>query len=77
MTLNVLKCRKTEIKPKESSLCAQRIAKDPNFLHADSEDWSDWADLSLFMGTRAILLALSWGGSYYRIFHVILIKIKL
>ena len=28
----------------ESSLCAQRIAKDPNFLHADSEDWSDWAD---------------------------------
>ena len=22
----------------ESSLCAQSVAKDPNFLHADSED---------------------------------------
>ena len=35
----------------ESSLCAQWVAKDPRFLHADSEDWSDWAyaqaDLSL------------------------------
>ena len=28
----------------ESSLCAQWVAKDPSFLHADSEDWSDWAD---------------------------------
>ena len=28
----------------ESSLCAQWVAKDPMFLHADSEDWSDWAD---------------------------------
>ena len=25
----------------ESSLCAQWVAKDPSFLHADSEDWSD------------------------------------
>ena len=35
----------------ESSLCAQWVAKDPSFLHADSELWSDWvdaqADLSL------------------------------
>ena len=35
----------------ESSLCTQWVAKDPSFLHADSEDWSDWAnaqaDLSL------------------------------
>ena len=30
----------------ESSPCAQRVAKDPRFLHADSED-SDQADLSL------------------------------
>ena len=29
----------------ESSLCAQWVAKDPRFLHADSEDWSDWADV--------------------------------
>ena len=26
----------------ESSQCAQWVAKDPSFLHADSEDWSDW-----------------------------------
>ena len=25
----------------ESSLCAQWVAKDPRFLHADSEDWSE------------------------------------
>ena len=32
----------------ESSLCAKSIAKDPSFLHADSEDWADaQADLSL------------------------------
>ena len=35
----------------ESLLCTQWVAKDPMFLHADSEDWSDWveaqADLSL------------------------------
>ena len=35
----------------ESLLCAQWVAKDPSFLNADSEDWSDWAkakaDLSL------------------------------
>ena len=28
----------------ESLLCAQWVAKDPRFLHADSEHWSDWAD---------------------------------
>ena len=28
----------------ESSLCAQWVAKDPGFFHADSEGWSDWAD---------------------------------
>ena len=27
----------------ESSLCARWVAKKPSFLHADSEDWSDWA----------------------------------
>ena len=35
----------------QSLLCALWIAKDPNFLQADSEDWSDWpgtqTDLSL------------------------------
>ena len=28
----------------ESSLCAHWVTKNPRFLHADSEDWSDWAD---------------------------------
>ena len=28
----------------ESSLCAQWVDKNPSFLHADSENWSDWAD---------------------------------
>ena len=28
----------------ESSLCAQWVAKDLSFLHADSEAWSDWVD---------------------------------
>ena len=28
----------------ESLLCAQWVAKNPSFLHADSEDWSDWAN---------------------------------
>ena len=28
----------------ESLLFAQWVAKDPSFLHADSEDGSDWAD---------------------------------
>ena len=46
-----------------SSLCAQWVAKDPSFLHADSEDSGcpGWSESSL--GTHAILLVLSWGGS--------------
>ena len=41
----------------ESSLCAQCIAKDPSFLHAYSEDWSE-----SLLGAHSILLLLSWGG---------------
>ena len=53
----------------ESSLCAQWVAKDPSFLHADSEDlirlgripgWSE-----SLLGAHAILLVLSRGGSYW------------
>ena len=36
----------------ESSLCAQWAAKDPSFLHADSEDWSDWADAKADLSLR-------------------------
>ena len=28
----------------ESSQCAQWVAEDPIFLHADSKNWSDWVD---------------------------------
>ena len=51
----------------ESSLCAQMVAKDPSFLHADSED-SDQTGrmprmIGVFAGRTVILLVLSWGGS--------------
>ena len=39
-------------------LCAQWVAKDPNFFHADSVDWSDWADAQAdlsSLGAHAIL----------------------
>ena len=47
---------------------AQRVAKDPSFLHADSEDSDQtgrmpgWYESSL--GAHATLVVLSWGGSY-------------
>ena len=79
MELNELHCDKTNkmtvhpaktrislgIRPvwSESSLCTQWVAKDPSFLRADSEGWSDWADaqadLSLCWAAHAILLVLS------------------
>ena len=47
----------------EASLCAQWVAKDPSFLHADSGDadppWLIW----VFAGRTAILLVLSCRGS--------------
>ena len=50
----------------ESSLCAQLVAKDPRFLHADSEDWSDWADTRLIwvFARRTLTLFMSCRGSY-------------
>ena len=50
----------------ESSLCAQWVAKDPSFLHADSEDSDQTGRMpSAFAGHTTILLVLSWGGSYW------------
>ena len=52
----------------ESSLCAQSVAEDPLFLHANSEDfdqrrlWSDWAAAQAD-GAHTILLVLSWSSS--------------
>ena len=52
----------------ESSLCAQWVAKDPSFLHADSEDTDQtgWMPrlIWVFAGRTVILLVLSWGGSF-------------
>ena len=55
----------------ESSLCAQWVAKDPNFLHADSED-SDQTGrktrlIWVFAGRTLTLLVLSRGGSYVNV----------
>ena len=52
----------------ESSLCAQWVAKDPSFLHANSEDSDQTGRMPrliwVFAGVTATLLVLSWGGSY-------------
>ena len=51
----------------ESSLCAQWVAKDPNFLHADNEDSDQTGRMPsliwVFVGRTAILLVLSCRGS--------------
>ena len=51
----------------ESSLCAQWVAKDPSFLHADSEDTDQTGRMPrliwVFAGRTTILLVLSRGGS--------------
>ena len=44
----------------ESSLCAQWVAKDPSFLHADSEDADQTERIT---GRTTTLLVLSWDGS--------------
>ena len=53
----------------ESSPCPQWVAKDPGFLHADSED-SDQTErmprlIWVFAGRTVILLVLSCRGSFY------------
>ena len=52
----------------ESSLCAQWVAKDPSFLHADSEDsdqtWWMPRLIWVFDGRTLTLLVLSCCGSY-------------
>ena len=51
-----------------SSLCAQWVAKDPSFLHADSEDFNQTGRMPrpiwVFARRTVILLVLSWGGSF-------------
>ena len=51
----------------ESSLCAQWVAKDPSFLHADSEDSDQTGRMPrliwVFAGHTDHIIGLSWGGS--------------
>ena len=51
----------------QPSLCAQWVAKDPSFLHADSKDsdQSGWMPMLIwaFAGRTFILLVLLWCGS--------------
>ena len=53
----------------ESSLCAQWVAKDPSFLHVDSEDSDQTGRMPrliwVFAGRTVTLLVLSWRGSYF------------
>ena len=42
------------------SLCAQWIAKDPRCRHADSEDWSDWADAQAELSLRWAHTSFCW-----------------
>ena len=44
----------------ESSLCAQWVAKNPSFLHVDSEDWSDWADAEADLSLRWAHMPYCW-----------------
>ena len=50
-------------------MCAQWVAKDPSFLHADSEDSEQTGRMPrliwVFAGPTTTLLVLSWGGSHY------------
>ena len=54
----------------ESSLCAPWVAKDPSFLHANSEDPDQTGQMPSVIwvsaGRTATLLVLSWGGSFIR-----------
>ena len=48
----------------QSSLCAHLVAKEPSFLHVDSEDSDQTRLICVFSGCTLILLVLSCHGSY-------------
>ena len=73
----------------ESSLCAQWVAKDPSFLHADSEDsvqtgwmprliWVFAGRTGYFVGfvMRRLIYTTSTGLKYYKILYEIVELIK-
>ena len=60
----------------ESLLCAQWVAKDPSFLHADSEDSDQTGRMPRVIwvsaGRTVIVLVLSWGGSILLMYEIII-----
>ena len=46
----------------QSLLCVQWVDKDQSFLHADSEDWSDWENAQAFSQSDLIL---RWANSHF------------
>ena len=50
-----------------SLISLQWVAKDPSFLHADREDWSDWADAQADKGRR-------WAQSHFVGFVMLRLK---
>ena len=44
----------------ESSLWSQWVAKDPSFIHVDSEDWSDWEDVQADRSLRWAHSSFCW-----------------
>ena len=60
----------------ESSLCTQWVAKDPSFLHADSEDSDQTGRMPrliwVFARRTVTLLVLPWGDSYLKMYDYLL-----
>ena len=74
----MLKPLSTNFTPEKSLLCTQWVAKDPRFLHADSEDSDQTGRMPrlnwVLAGRTLILSVLSRGGSIVQSFTVYLAK---
>ena len=53
-------CTKWRLRTAWASICIQWVAKDPSFLHADSEDWSDRADAQADLSLRWAHMPFCW-----------------
>ena len=59
----------TSAQSDQSSLCAQWVAKDPGFLHADSEDWSDWVDAQADLSLCWVHMPFCW--LWHEVAHIL------
>ena len=55
------RCAQRRFRSACASLCALWVAKNPVLLHADSEDWSDWADAFVMLKLILYTLSCSFG----------------